>query len=447
MSSVARGTKNAFRNVIRTFSITLILGVSIGLAVVMLLSLKAVQSRIESVKSAIGNTITVSPAGARGFEGGGEPLTESDVQSLKSVSHVRSITMALNDRLRPAEDTSLASAIEPGTLGQRSQTFSQGPPPDTADNRSGTSSTGQRTFTVPVMVTGTNNVASAQIMGGNKPKLTSGKTFATASDENVALVGRTLATKNNLKVGSTFQAYGTTITVIGVFDANDTFSNAGLIMPVKSVQRLSEQAGQVSSATIQIDSVSNLDAAQKAIKTKLGDKADVVTSEDAAKTALDPLQNIKTIAFYSLIGALVAGSVIIFLSMLMIVRERRREIGVLKAIGASNFKIMLQFVTEALVLTTVSGVVGVVLGVLLSNTVLGTLIASSTSNVTGGPRPGGFRAAGFIMRGALSNIQTVVGYDVVLYGFLVALAIAIIGSAIPSWIISRIRPAEVLRGE
>lgn len=70
MSTVTRGVRNAFRNPIRTAGVTIILALSIGLALVMTLSLKAVTNRIEIVKSSIGNTVTVSPAGARGFEGG-----------------------------------------------------------------------------------------------------------------------------------------------------------------------------------------------------------------------------------------------------------------------------------------------------------------------------------------------------------------------------------------
>jgi len=77
MSVTTRGVKNAFRNTIRSISITAILALTIALALVMLLSLKAVDARIDDVKSSVGNTLTVSPAGARGFQGGGEPLRPS----------------------------------------------------------------------------------------------------------------------------------------------------------------------------------------------------------------------------------------------------------------------------------------------------------------------------------------------------------------------------------
>ena len=68
MSVITRGIRNAFRNLIRTFSIVVILGLSMGLALAMLVAYQAVGQKINSVKSSVGNTVSVSPAGARGFE-------------------------------------------------------------------------------------------------------------------------------------------------------------------------------------------------------------------------------------------------------------------------------------------------------------------------------------------------------------------------------------------
>ncbi len=134
MSTTTRGVKNAFRNTIRSISITAILALTIALALVMLLSLKAVDARIDDVKSSVGNTLTVSPAGARGFQGGGEPLTAAEITKIQNTAHVKSVASTLQDRwttegqtapTRPdgstdsSGSTSLQSAIDPGTLGNR----------------------------------------------------------------------------------------------------------------------------------------------------------------------------------------------------------------------------------------------------------------------------------------------------------------------------------------
>jgi putative ABC transport system permease protein len=470
MSVTARGVKNAFRNTIRSISITAILALTIALALVMLLSLKAVQARIDDVKGNVGTTLTVTPAGARGFQGGGEPLTAAQITKIRNTAHVKAVASNLEDRwttegssaptgpngqAAAGGTTSLQSPIDPGTLGNRFGTNGNG-------NESG--GTAPANFSLPIQVTGTTAPGSTQVSSVNSFKLTAGTNIDGSSTNYVALVGKDLATKNNLSVGSTFTAYGQTITVQGIYDTGNTFTNAGVIMPLPALQQLSSQAGSVTSALVAVDSVDNLDATSKALQKTLGSSADVVSDQTASADTLSSLDNVKTIATYSLIGALVAGAVIIFLSMLMIVRERRREIGVLKAIGSSNAKISWQFVTEALTLTGMAAVVGVIAGVILSNPVLDALVTSSsnsTGNVTfgpGGPGGGGggtgaIRIGGGLGRGVtqfgdvLSNVHTAVGFSILLYGLLAAVLIAVVGTAFPSWLIAKIRPAEVMRTE
>ena len=476
MNVVTRGVRNAFRNTIRTFSIVVILGLSIGLALAMLVARQAVTDKITSVKSSVGNTVSVAPAGARGFDGGGSPLTTAQIDKLKTLSHVTSVDESLSDRLTTS-NTSLQSAVSAGTLGQRFANnsgqsfvsqgggFGGGAPTDS----SGGSATVRTSFTPPVTVNGTTaptDLSSTE--GGGTFALKSGKVFASDSTDNVALLGTTLASKNNLKVGSTFTAYGTTITVVGIFDAGNTFSNNQVIMPLATVQKLSSQAGDVTSATLNVDSVTNVASVTSAASKSLGSAADVTNAAQTAEDAIAPLQNIQTISLYSLIGAMAAGAVIILLTMVMIVRERRREIGVLKAIGAGNVTVMLQFMTEAITLTVLGAVIGIAFGVAAGNPITKMLVNNSTSSSTtatvGGAAAGGFSGVGSgsgastthirTSRGAfgglhnsVTNITANIGWDIILYGLGVAILIAIVGSAIASYFISKVRPAEVMRAE
>ncbi|HSX48268.1 MAG TPA: FtsX-like permease family protein [Candidatus Nanoarchaeia archaeon] len=443
MNVVTRGIRNAFRNSVRTFSIIVILGLSIGLALTMLVARQAVEAKIASVKSSIGNTITVSPAGARGFNGGGEPLTEDQMAKVRNTPHVTSVTESLQDRF-DSTNSNLVSAIEAGSLGRRNN---GGGAVENPNRPSGN-------FTPPVFVTGVNSLTGAALLGGGDIKLTSGQQFDPTKDANVALMGQTLATKNNLSIGSTFQAYGKKVTVDGIFDSGNTFSNNAVVMPLVTLQKLSSQAGQVSQAVVTVDSITNVDATTKAIQSSLGtDVADVTSQQDASSQALTPLENIKNISLYSLIGAVGAGAVIILLTMLMIVRERRREIGVLKAIGASNLKVMFQFMSEAVTFTLISAVVGLGIGVAASNPVTKLLVSSSANSAQmgGGGMGRGFgrgfaRVAG-VGGQSLRNVQAVVGWSILLYGLGAALLIALVGSALPALLIAKIRPAEVMRAE
>jgi putative ABC transport system permease protein len=439
-----------------------------GLALSMLVAHQAVGKKITSVEGSVDNTITVSPAGVRGFEGGGNPLTDTQLAFVQKLPHVTAIDKSVSDRLTTS-NSNLVSAISAGSLGQRfagnsGQTFNG---PTTFGGGSGG---GTFSFTPPITVLGTNDPTNLGVtQGGGTFKLTSGTVFSSNSTSDVALVGSSLASKNSLKLGSTFTAYSTTITVDGIFDAGNTFSNNQVIMPLATTQKLSGLTNDITSATVYVDSVGNVNSVTAAIQKQLGSAADVTNSAQQAQTTVAPLKNIQTISVYSLIGAVIAGSVIILLTMIMIVRERRREIGVIKAIGASNIKIMFQFMTEAITLTLLGSIIGIGLGVVAANPITKLLVNNSSSSTTSAPAGistagptlvtgsgggrsfsgfgGGIRHAVGGVRNTFSSIHGTVGWDIILYGIAAAVVIAVIGSALASYFISKIRPAEVMRTE
>lgn len=451
MNTFTRGIRNAFRNVIRTFSIVIILGLSLGLAMTMLIAHQAVGQKIKSVESSVGNTVTIDPAGSRGFEGGGNPLTTTQITKISNLANVTSVDETLSDRLTTTT-TNLQSAISAGSLGKRfasnsGETFS--PPPGSAF------SSGSFSFTPPVTVYGTNDPTSLSASeGGGTFSLTSGTVFSPSSTADVGVVGSALASKNNLKVGSTFTAYNTTIKVIGIYNAGNTFSNSQLLMPLATEQTLSDQPGDITEAIANVNSVTNVSSVTAAAQKALGSAADVTNAAAQAQTTVAPLKNIQTISVYSLVGAVIAGSVIILLTMVMIVRERRREIGVTKAIGATNVGIMLQFMTEAITLTILGAIIGIVIGFVAGNPITKLLVnnsnsSSTPSSVSARTFSPGNSAHGLFggFHSSISSIHADIGWSIIAYGLIAALIVAIVGSAIASIIISKIRPAEVMRAE
>lgn len=464
MSPITRGIRNTFRNLTRTISIVVILSLSIGLALAMLLAHQAVNQKIQSVKSTAGNTINISPAGVRGFEGGGNPLTQDQLKKVAATTHITKLTETLNDRL-DSSNTNLQSGLELGKLGERFMVrggagISSSPDIDPSK------------FTPPIMAIGTTDPTNlADTQGGGTFTLKSGKVFSATSSDNVAVLGSGLATKNNLHVGSTFTAYGTTITVVGIFDAGNKFSDDVLLMPLATVQKLSNQAGDITNAVATVDSIDNLASTTQTIKNILGSNADVTNSADRIQSIITPLENVKSISVYSLAGAVVAGAVIILLVMIMIVRERRREIGVFKAIGASNGKIIVQFMSEAVTFTLLAAVIGVIIGIAAGNPITNTLVSNSANDtnnsINAGPGgPESFSSdSGPVVKGvgngsrfglqlnrngfkqSISSIHTSVGWSVLAYSFGAALLIAILGSSGAAWLIAKVRPAEVMRAE
>lgn len=400
MGTITRGFKNAFRNGVRSISVVLILSIAIGMTLIMFMSLKTVQSKIDSVKSSIGNTISVSPAGIRGFEGGGDLLTTDSVSKIAATDGVTKVTTTLMDHLTTGTNTSLQPSEDAGNFGRRQQSGSSGETQAPAQSGSTT-----HQFSMPIMVTATNDLSSIASLNVSQLNITSGDKFDATTSDNVAIVGSDLATKNNLTAGSTFQAYGKDVKVTGIFDAGNKFANSQFFMPIKSLQVLSAQTDQVNSVTVQVASVDKLDSVVASLKTQLGDKADIVSSQDTEKTAIAPLENIKSISLYSLIGSMIAGAVILFLTMIMIVRERRREIGVLKAIGSSNIMVTTQFAVEALVLTVSSSIIGIILGTFLSNPILKVLVSSNTTTQTAGNAAQGHAMMMRVGAGVLNGAQ------------------------------------------
>ncbi len=455
MNVVSRGARNALRSPIRSGAIVIMLTISIGLVVSMLVAKSGVDDKIGDIKSTNATSITISAAGIRGGFGGGNPLTADQVKAISSTEHVASTVSTLTDQLG-STDTNLTPSLELGSFGKRMQRFESS---DGSSSQSFGDTNSDRQFKAPTprtTVTGTTDPNSITT-DGTALSLTSGTAIDGNSDQQIALVGTTLASKNNLKVGDTFTAYSRKVTVKGIYKTGDTFQDNGLVMPLKTLQTDTDQAGAVLTVTAQADSSENVSTVVSALKAKLSNKADISSQAERAEASTSSLSSIGSLATASVIGATIAGAVIILLAMTMIVRERQREIGVIKAIGGTNFKVISQFVTEALTLTIIGGLVGIVFGILVSGPLTDSLVSSQTStNQTFRNTPSkgeNMRASGFIgssSRQVQQNIEHItasISPSIIAVAIGLTLLIAIVGSALPAWFIARVRPAEVLRSE
>jgi len=454
MNVISRGVRNALRSPVRSGAIVLMLAISIGLVLAMLVARSSVNAKIDEVKATTATKITVNPAGIQGGMGGGSPLTADQVKTISSTAHVIGVVSTLTDQLG-SSDTNLTPSFTLGSFGMRQQRFENGGSGSTPNEESNQT---RKAPTPRTSVTGTTDPTTIV----TSDKLTSGAMIDGNSSDNIALIGKTLADKNNLSVGSTFTAYGTTITVKGIFSSDNTFENNGIVMPLATVQTLTQQVGDVSNVVVTADSSQNVTGIVNSLKSSLGSAADITSQENEAQNSIQPLENIASLALTGVIGAAIAGATIILLSMIMIVRERRREIGVIKAIGGTNAKVIIQFMTEALTLTIIGGIVGLGIGVIASRPMTQSLVSSNTdtpttgitrqvagANGSGGIHAfaGNFRQVGSQLATNFKTINSTLTPQIFASSIGVIFLIAIIGSAIPAWSIARVRPAEVLRTE
>jgi putative ABC transport system permease protein len=427
------------------------LAISIGLILSMLVARSSVNAKIDEVKSSAGTNITITPAGVMGFAGGGDPLTSTQLATIKSTTHIESVTSTLSDQLG-TDDTSLTSSLELGSFGQRMMRFEGS---DSSSNSSTEDMADMPAPTPRTTITGTTDPNSVSTDGSDL-NITSGTTIDGTSSDLIALVGSDLATKNSLEVGDTFTAYDKKITVTGIFSTGNKFQDSGLIMPLATLQTITEQEGSVTSAVAKVDSSENVDSTVTALETALGDDADIVSDAKQAESSVSSLSSIASLALAGVIGATIAGAAIILLAMIMIVRERRREIGVIKAIGGTNRKVITQFMTEALTLTVIGSIVGLALGVLVSGPMTNSLVSSQSSSTSTastvtpgeGGGPGAMIRGGFDKIGSnFTQVTSSLTPEIFASAIGITLLIAIAGSAVPAWFIARVRPAEVLRSE
>ena len=493
MSVLARSIGNAFRNKVRTGAVVAVLAVAIGLALSMLVANQAVAAKVAELNASVGTVLTVNPAGGQGFEGGGEPLTAEQAATAATVPNVTSVVGTKALRLRNATETaaqaaaqsaagtqaggtqgtgpgggqggpggqntttlttSLTAAVDAGTLGGRNQA---------AEGTTGSTGATQPVRSLPITATG---IGAEVDSTGKALSITEGSGLGDYSAESTnALLGTTLAEKNGLKVGSTFTINDKTYTVAGLFDAGTTFGNNALYVTLPSAQTLAALPGELSTMIVTVDTLENVDSTKTAVQAALGtEKADVTQGQNL-ETAVSSLDSVKNISFIAFVAALGTAGLIILLIMVMLVRERRREIGVLKAIGAPNRTIGLQFVLEALVLVALGSVVGAAVASFASGGIASALISSNTSTTTaattGRGMPGG--AAGFPGGGAgfpggqngpfggasqlLTTVTASASPGVIAAGIAAVFGVAIIGALVPALLTARIRPIEVLRGE
>lgn len=480
MSVLARSVGNAFRNKVRTAAVVAVLAVAIGLALAMLVANQAVGAKVQELNASVGTVLTVNPAGGQGFEGGGEPLTAEQAATAAGVPNVTAVVGTKALRLRNAAEaaaqaaagqaggpgggqggpggqstttltTSLTAAVDAGTLGNRNQA---------SEGTTGATGTTQPARTLPVTATG---IGAEVDSTGKALELTEGTSLGDyTADSTKALLGTTLAEKNNLKVGSTFTINSKTFTVAGLFDAGTTFGNNALYITLPAAQTLAELPGELSTMIVTVNSMENVDSTKTALQSARGtDKADVTQGQRNLETAVSSLDSVKNISLVAFVAALGTAGLIILLIMVMLVRERRREIGVLKAIGAPNGTIGLQFVLEALVLVALGSVVGAAIASFASGSIASALVRSSTSTTTAatglrgpglaaGGFPGGVPGQGGPLGGAsqlLTSVTASASPGVIAAGIAAVFGVAIIGALVPALLTARIRPIEVLRGE
>lgn len=253
-------------------------------------------------------------------------------------------------------------------------------------------------------------------------------------NRNVAVIGKTVAEQlfhENVPLGMSFTIRGQEYIVRGVFDEFTSSPlpfgpdfNKAVFIPYDQGRDISDSSSQLVQVFVQPksgwDSLAVIANINHQLSNAHGGQTDFTVlkqNEDIAVTA--SVLNLFTglIAGIAAMSLLVGGIGIMNI-MLASVSERTREIGIRKAIGATNRQILKQFLTEAVVLSVVGGILGVALAYLVNYILIVT-----------------------------TNLHPVITWPVVVIATGVALAVGIIFGIAPAARAARKDPIEALRYE
>lgn len=375
--------KNPFRN--RTRATLAIIGIAIGIATIVALGMVTggLQSSTQSTLKAGSAEITVTKIGSGNFGSSGGAMDESLVTDLKNTNGVK--------------DTA-------GILRVNSNV-------STSSGGSGFGSMGG--FLV-------NGIDSSKLALVGIDSVNG--TIFTNGSSNEIIIGKTIAQNLNKTVGSTIDIYGTEFEVTGIFESGNFIYDTGAFTSLSTLQNLTNNTGKVSYIQVKVNDNANASQVSKTIQDERPNDLSATTAVDQANRINQSLGMIDTASWAISLLAIVIGGVGVINTMIMSVFERTREIGVLKAVGWKDRRILGMILGESIILTLVAAVVGIILGIVAVEIIFKFFTTSQ-------------------------SFEAVLTMDTLLKAFAVALLVGIVGGLYPAYRASRLAPTEALRYE
>lgn len=225
-----------------------------------------------------------------------------------------------------------------------------------------------------------------------------------ASSAGEVIISEKLAKLNDLKVGSSISIRNytpqskdspvtDTLTVCGIYQdnipeepsytamtnrSNELITTLDIFSALKANQEGTPGAGQVYiSATYYLKDPNQLEAFQKELYDKgLPKYYKVSADEESYNRIVEPVEGMKNITTIFMAVVLVLGSAILIMLSALSIRERKYEVGVLRAMGMKKGKVALGMLSEMLMITAVCLIIGLGVGTLAAQPVADGLLSS-----------------------------------------------------------------------
>ncbi len=328
--AVLRGVRNPFRSATRALLVVLLLSFVTGLLALMVQAALASRQQIALMEGRVRTLIELREAGAFGTGGfgGDKPIGEEHF-SLDTLEAVLRIPSARH--LARVDEYVYKPDIDPSRKNAYAMVIGLHPG-------------------AALRAIGEVDYENARIVAGRP--LESGD-----GDADVAIVGRLYA-EQRLGVSDAsvleraerhITLNGRSFRVIGVYTTANDFGDNHVFIPINAFRATFNPGRKLSKIFVTVDSVANVER----VVAELGriPEADVVTAPEAVSTARTTLGALAVTSAYAAVLLFGTGAVLMAFVMVLSTRERVREIGTLKAIGASNREVVLQFLAEAFALS------------------------------------------------------------------------------------------------
>ncbi|MBU4534341.1 MAG: ABC transporter permease [Euryarchaeota archaeon] len=251
-------------------------------------------------------------------------------------------------------------------------------------------------------------------------KVTEGRAFA-AGDAKEVIIGKVASEKLNKTVGDTITLNREEYKITGIFQTGDLQQDGGAFLSLENVQAIENKNDTVTMLYVKIDNDAQVEEVTAKIEEEYGNDLTTIASLEDLASIDQGLQTIDTASWAISLLAIVIGGIGVINTMIMSVYERTREIGVLKAVGWKDRRILSMILGESIVLTLVAGLVGAIMGIMGIQVLLAL--------------------------GMDSFIAPVYSADVFIRAFAVALSVGLLGGFYPAYRASRLPPTEALRYE
>jgi putative ABC transport system permease protein len=233
-----------------------------------------------------------------------------------------------------------------------------------------------------------------------------------------ALVGAVAASLLQLKVGSPILINGTNLTVSGIIDETGANDDYQIFIPINTLQKAFNKEGSVSS--IDIRALCNACPVEVIADALNKDIAGIraVAVKQVAATEMGMLEKINRFMIAMAIITLAVGLFGVINTMMTSVHERIKDIGIMRAVGASRNQVIKIFIYEALIIGIIGGIFGYISGSVLAY-IIGPLLLEGT------------------------NVHYVPMYFPV--ALVLAILVAILATTYPAFLAAKIRVADSFR--